>query len=69
MDIVIGRTTPVLSDPSKENVPDPTGKKVIRRDRRKKREDRRRSVREGIYVTISVKDDRRVVRDRRRKPR
>ena len=69
MDIVIGRTTPVLSDPSKENVNDPTGKNVIRRDRRKNREDRRRSVREGIYVTISVKDDRRVVRDRRRKPR
>jgi hypothetical protein len=42
------------------------GNRVARRDRRKNKRDRRRSVREGVIVTLSVKNDRRVLRDRRR---
>jgi uncharacterized protein YraI len=34
-------------------------------NRRKRKADRRRSVREGIFVSLSVKNDRRVLRDRR----
>ena len=66
MDIVIGRTAPVMNDPSNENGPNPNGNRVVRRDRRKNRQDRRRSVRDGIIVKLSVKNDRRILRDRRR---
>ena len=67
MDIVIGDTPAVRKDPLKENFFFPTGKKVIRRDRRKNRKDRRRSVREGIFVSFSSRNDRRVLRDRRKR--
>jgi hypothetical protein len=40
-------------------------KMMTRNNRRKRKHDRRRSVREGIFVLLSVKNDRRVVRDRR----
>lgn len=40
-------------------------KAMSRNDRRKRKTDRRRSVREGIIVLLSVKNDRRVRRDRR----
>ncbi len=65
MDIVVGGTSPVKMDPSEEKVTLPVGKKVVRKDRRKKKQDRRRSVREGIFVSLSVDNDRRVLRDRR----
>ena len=65
MDIVVGGTSPVKMDPSEEKVALPVGKKVVRKDRRKKKRDRRRSVREGIFVSLSVDNDRRVLRDRR----
>ena len=66
MDIVVGGTSPVKMDPSEEKVTLPVGKKVVRRkDRRKNKQDRRRSVREGIFVSLSVDNDRRVLRDRR----
>jgi hypothetical protein len=43
-----------------------SGKKAMtRNNRRKRKHDRRRSVREGIFVLLSVKKDRRVIRDRR----
>ena len=66
MDIVIGDISSIRKDPSEGNVTLPEGEKVIRKDRRKNKQDRRRSVREGIYVSLSVKNDRRVLRDRRR---
>jgi len=66
MEIVIGGIPPVQKEPSKENVPFPAGKKVVRRDRRKNRHDRRKNVRDGIFVSFSGRDDRRVQRDRRR---
>ena len=36
------------------------------KDRRKRKQDRRKNVREGIFVSLSVKEDRRSGRDRRR---
>ncbi len=65
MDIVIGGTPSVQKDPQKRNIPILTGKTVIRRDRRKTKQDRRRSAREGIFVSFSGMNDRRVLRDRR----
>ena len=37
-----------------------------RKDRRKNKHDRRKGVRDGVYVSLSFKKDRRVLKDRRR---
>jgi len=37
-----------------------------RKDRRRNREDRRKSVRDGVFVRLSFKEDRRVKPDRRK---
>jgi hypothetical protein len=65
MDIVIGGTPPVKLEKSKEHTLPNPGKKVLR-DRRKNKQDRRRSVREGIFVSLSVKGERRSKGDRRK---
>jgi len=67
VDIVIGGTPPVKMDPSKEHAT-PHAVQKVRRDRRKNKQDRRRSVREGIFVSLSVKNDRRSGVDRRKTP-
>ena len=66
MDIIVGSTSSVKMDLSEEKVAVPSGRKTVRKDRRKKKQDRRRSVREGIFVSLSVENDRRVLRDRRK---
>lgn len=67
MDIIIGGTAPVKMDPSDENAISPASKKQkFRKDRRKNRQDRRASVREGVIVSLSAKKDRRAIRDRRK---
>ena len=66
MDIVVGGTSPVNMDPSEKKATLPAGKKLVRKDRRKYKRDRRRSVREGIFVSLSVDNDRRVLKDRRK---
>ncbi len=65
MDIVIGGTPSVQKDPQKRDISIPAGKTVSRRDRRKHKQDRRQSVREGIFISFSGMNDRRVLRDRR----
>ena len=67
MDIVIGHTAHVNKDGSKRNAPKHDRKKKKFADRRKNRQDRRKSVRDGVFVTLSGKNDRRVNRDRRKK--
>jgi len=67
MDIIIGGTPPVKMDSSKEHTTPQAGKKALR-DRRKHKQDRRRSVREGIFVSLSVKNERRSGVDRRKTP-
>lgn len=44
----------------------PVQKSSRNRDRRKRRQDRRRNVREGIFVSLSEKKDRRRPGDRRK---
>ncbi len=66
MDIVIGDIPYVKKDPSEEKARTPAGQKALHTDRRKSKQDRRSSVREGIFVFFSGKDDRRVPRDRRK---
>jgi hypothetical protein len=67
MDIVIGRTANINKDASKENTPQYFGGKRKLVDRRKNSQDRRKSVRDGVIVTLSCKNDRRMLRDRRKK--
>ena len=66
MDIVVGGTSPVKMDPSEKKANLPAGKKLVRKERRKYKRDRRRSVREGIFVSLSVDNDRRALKDRRK---
>lgn len=62
MDILIGSITD-SSRREKNKLPDKPAKKS-NIDQRKAKQDRRRSVREGIIVTLSIKNDRRSGRDR-----
>ena len=64
-DIVIGGTPSVKMDSSEEQTTPYAGKKVLA-NRRKNKQDRRRSVREGIFVSLSVKNERRSRIDRRK---
>lgn len=66
LDIVIG-STPLLRNDVSEGQSHPlTPKAPIRKDRRRNQRDRRRSVREGIFVSLSGQKERRVLRDRRK---
>lgn len=67
-DIIIGGTAPVKMDSSEEQTTAPHAGKKVRRDRRKNKQDRRRSVREGIFVSLSVKNEQRSGIDRRKTP-
>ena len=66
MHIVIGPTTKINSDESLKESPGciPIRKKG---ERRKNKQDRRKSIRDGVIVSLSFKNDRRVRKDRRRK--
>ncbi len=66
MEIVIGRTTSAKRDGARNSNPSRNGIRRRKVDRRKNKQDRRKSVRDGVYVTLSTKNDRRVHRDRRR---
>ena len=66
MEIIIGDIPLVPKNPSKANYQLPANIKN-RRGRRKDKQDRRESVREGIFVSLTGRNDRRVLRDRRKK--
>ncbi|MFH1076473.1 MAG: hypothetical protein V1753_06480 [Pseudomonadota bacterium] len=68
MDIHVGNTSAVQSDSADDAAHlSPSERRRSRfKERRKEIYDRRRSVREGIFVSISVKEDYRRLRDRRR---
>ncbi len=67
MRIVIGRTTNINVDESLDNNPGYTPRTAKNKDRRKNRQDRRKSVRDGVIVSLSYKNERRGRKDRRRK--
>jgi hypothetical protein len=66
MRIVIGPTTNIHVGKSSKSSSDFTPKKKKKRERRKNKQDRRKSVRDGVIVSLSFKNDRRVRKDRRR---
>jgi hypothetical protein len=69
LDIIIGSTPLLKNDVSEGQSGVPAPQKTFRKDRRKNKRDRRQSVREGIYVTLSGQKERRVLRDRRKSNR
>jgi hypothetical protein len=66
MDITIGGMPFIKKDPPKEKIALRLSTKSFRRDQRKNIQDRRRSVRDGVFVSLSYKKDRRKKRDRRK---
>ena len=66
MDIVVEKINPAKKRGSNKNLALPLGKKVRFKEKRKNKHDRRKSVRDGVFVSLSFKDDRRVGRDRRK---
>ena len=67
MDIIIGRTAYANRDSSQNKNSLYNSKKKKKEDRRKNKQDRRKSARDGVIVTISTKNERRVLRDRRKR--
>ncbi len=67
MHIILGRVISPRKDPA-ESAPLPvSGRKGPIRDRRKNAVDRRRSIRDGVIVTLSTRKERRSGRDRRKR--
>lgn len=64
MDFIIGPVQPATANGENLKVV-PASKSGGSKDRRKKKQDRRKNVREGIFVSLSVKEDRRRPGDRR----
>ncbi len=67
MDIIIGRTAYANRDSLQNKNSLYNSKKKKKEDRRKNKQDRRKCVRDGVFVTISTKNERRVLRDRRKR--
>ncbi len=67
MDITIGGMPFIKKDPPEEKIAlRPKNIKPFRRDQRKNIQDRRKSVRDGVFVSLSYKKDRRKQQDRRK---
>lgn len=64
MDIIIGKTMAMGKEPQFKSPPSVRRKNGPLRDRRKNKQDRRKSRRDGIW--LSLQNDQRVLRDRRR---
>jgi hypothetical protein len=67
MDIRIGNTTYIKSRPKNKVAKSEGSEIILRKDRREEKRDRRKSTRDGVYVSISYKRDRRRGGDRRKK--
>jgi hypothetical protein len=66
LDIVVGKIDPAKKGGSNKNSVLLGGKKVRFKEKRKNKHDRRQSVRDGFFVSLSFKNDRRVIPDRRK---
>ncbi len=66
MDIIVGKIHPARKGGSNKISVFSGGKKVRLKEKRKNKHDRRQSVRDGVFVSLSFKNDRRVVPDRRK---
>jgi len=70
VEIKIGDITRIKNIPKRRIIkPDDDDEIIYRKDRRNRKNDRRKSVRDGVYVSFSFKNDRRKGGDRRKKSR
>jgi hypothetical protein len=67
MDIVIGNIQHTKDEGSRRKPFKKDEEKASFKERRKNKRDRRQSIRDGVIVTLSTKNDRRVLPDRRKK--
>ena len=65
MQLVVGEIKHTANKSSKKSSASLDGKPARFKERRKSEHDRRKSVRDGVFVSFSFKDDRRVLRNRR----
>ena len=66
MHIVIGKVSSASKNPLTQHQADNNARHAPLRERRKRKHDRRKSVRDGVIVRLSYKHDRRSGRDRRK---
>jgi len=66
VDIIVGGMPFIKKDPPDKKMALHSRTKLFRKDQRKNTQDRRKSVRDGIFVSLSYKKDRRKQRDRRK---
>jgi len=66
MDIVVGTIQSAKDEGTHKKPFYKDGKKSSSKERRKNKQDRRKSVREGVIVSLSSKNDRRALPDRRK---
>jgi hypothetical protein len=66
MDIIIGRIQFTKEDGSRKKPFKKGEKKEFFKERRKTKQDRRQGIRDGVIVSLSTKNDRRVLPDRRK---
>ena len=66
MDIVIGRIQPAKEERTRKKPFKKDGKKPFLKERRRNNQDRRQGNRDGVIVSLSTKNDRRVRPDRRK---
>jgi hypothetical protein len=66
MDIVVGKIQSAKEEGSHKKSFYKGVKKVSLKERRKNKRDRRQSIRDGFIVSLSFKNDRRVLPDRRK---
>lgn len=66
MDIVVGKIQSAKEEGAHKKSFYKDGKKSSFKERRKNKQDRRQSVREGVIVSLSFKNNRRVLPDRRK---
>jgi hypothetical protein len=66
MDIVIGRIQPAKDERPRKKPFKKDEKKEFFKERRRNKQDRREGIRDGVIVSLSTKNDRRVLPDRRK---
>ena len=66
MDIVVGKIQSAKEEGAHKKSFYKDGKKTGSKERRKNKQDRRKSVRDGVIVSLSFKNDRRALPDRRK---
>ncbi|MDH3358946.1 MAG: hypothetical protein OET81_13575 [Desulfobacteraceae bacterium] len=66
MNIVVGKIQPAKEEGTHKKSFYKDGKRSSFKERRRNKQDRRKSIRDGVIVSLSFKNDRRILPDRRK---